>query len=145
MRKSVLMLAALLVSLGVLCAQTPSTAPQSGPVTGNAASGKTLYQAHGCYGCHGFNGETGNPRFVGSKSQNLASETNFVAFLRLRADQAPVTPQTRMPNYSENALSDKQAKDIYAYIRSVKSGTPELKDIPTLNSIINSASRPYKP
>ena len=42
-------------------------------------------------------------------------------------------------------MSDKQAKDIYAYIRTFKSNAPELKDIPTLNQIINGASRPYKP
>ena len=139
MRKSMLMLVALLVPIAAL-----AQAPQS-PAAGNAVNGKALYQAHGCYGCHGFTGETGNPRFVDSKSPNLATETNFIAFLRLRADQAPLTPQTRMPNFPENALGDKQAKDIYAYIRSLKSSTPALKDIPTLNSIIGAASRPYKP
>jgi hypothetical protein len=42
-------------------------------------------------------------------------------------------------------MSDKQAKDIYAYIRSFKSSAPELKDIPTLNGIVKAAARPYKP
>jgi hypothetical protein len=50
-----------------------------------------------------------------------------------------------MPNYPENSLGDKQATDIYAYLRSLKSGTPELKDVATLNQIIKAASRPYKP
>jgi len=43
-----------------------------------------------------------------------------------------------------NTLTDAQAKDIYAYIRTFKSNAPELKDIPTLNAIIASANRPYK-
>ena len=50
-----------------------------------------------------------------------------------------------MPNFPENALSDKQAKDIYAYIRTFTSHSPEVKDIPTLNAIVSAASRPYKP
>jgi hypothetical protein len=50
-----------------------------------------------------------------------------------------------MPNYPETTLSDKQAKDIYAHIRTFKSNSPEIKDIPTLNTIVNAASQPYKP
>ena len=114
------------------------------PVTGSAAAGKQMYFAYTCYGCHGFNGETGRA-FVGNWSSNLASEDNFIRFLRGRANVAPATPSTSMPNFAENTMSDKQAKDIYAYIRTFKSNAPELKDIPTLNAIIKSASRPYKP
>lgn len=118
--------------------------PPASPVTGNAANGKALYFNHTCYGCHGYNGETGRA-FVGNWGTNLASEENFVKFLRGRANVAPVTPSTSMPNYPENSLSDRQAKDIYAYIRTFKSNAPDLKDIPTLNAIIKGASRPYKP
>ena len=49
-----------------------------------------------------------------------------------------------MPNFPENTLSEKQAKDIYAYIRTFKSSAPELKDIPTLNAIVDAASKPAK-
>ena len=117
-------------------------APTS-PVTGNAALGKPLYYNHGCYGCHGFNGETGRA-FVG-RWGNLGTEAGFLAFLRARADQAPRAASTGMPNFPVNALSDKDAKDIYAYIRTFKSNAPELKDIPALNTIVTAASRPYKP
>jgi len=120
--------------------QTP--APTS-PVTGNAVNGKKLYYDYTCYGCHGFNGETGRA-FVGAWG-NLQTEAGFIAFLRLRGDRAPETPQTTMPNFPESTLSDKQAKDIYAYIRTFKSNSPEVKDIPTLNAIVNAASKPYKP
>jgi len=107
-------------------------------------NGKALYYNYSCYGCHGFNGETGRA-FVGNWSSNLANETNFIRFLRARANVAPATPSTSMPNFAESSLSDKQAKDIYAYIRTFKSNAPEAKDIPTLNAIVKSASRPYKP
>jgi hypothetical protein len=49
-----------------------------------------------------------------------------------------------MPSFSDSALSDKQAKDIYAYIRTFKSSEPELKDIPTLNAIVDAAKQDKK-
>lgn len=118
-------------------------APTS-PVTGSASNGKKLYYDYSCYACHGYTGETGARAFVGNWG-NLQTEAGFIAFLRLRGDRASGTPSTSMPNYPENTLSDKQARDIYAYIRTFKSNSPEVKDIPTLNAIVNAASRPYKP
>ena len=120
-----------------------TVAPPTSPVTGNAVEGKKLYFNYSCYSCHGYNGETGRA-FVGTWG-NLQTEAGFIAFLRLRADRAPEQPATSMPNFPEKTLSDKQAKDIYAYIRTFKSNSPEVKDIPTLNAIVNAASRPYKP
>ena len=117
-------------------------APTS-PVTGNAAAGKALYSTYGCYACHGYNGETGARPFVG-RWGNLATEQGFVTFLRGRANVAPIAPSTSMPSFAESALSDKQAKDIYAYIRTFKSSAPELKDIPTLNAIIDAAKQDKK-
>jgi len=118
--------------------------PPTSPVTGSAAAGRQLYFGYTCYGCHGFNGETGRA-FVGNWTANLASEESFIRFLRGRANVAPATPSTSMPNFAESTMSDKQAKDIYAYIRTFKSNAPDLKDIPTLNAIVKSASRPYQP
>lgn len=120
----------------------PVPAPTS-PVTGNAVSGRGLYYGYGCYACHGYNGETGARPFVG-RWGNLATEQTFLTFLRGRANVAPVTPSTSMPNFSEQSLPDKAAKDIYAYIRSFKSSAPELKDIPTLNAIVDAAKQDKK-
>lgn len=120
-----------------------TTPAPTSPVTGNAVNGKKLYFDYTCYGCHGFNGETGRA-FVGAWG-NLQTEAGFIAFLRLRGDRASGTPATSMPNFPESTLGDKQAKDIYAYIRTFKSNSPEAKDIPTLNAIVNAASKPYKP
>jgi len=117
-------------------------APTS-PVSGNAAAGKALYSTYGCYACHGFNGETGARPFVG-RWGNLSTEQAFLTFLRGRANVAPLAPSTSMPSFAESALSDKQAKDIYAYIRTFKSSAPELKDIPTLNTIVEAAKQDKK-
>ena len=112
--------------------------PPASPVSGNAAAGKGLYYSFGCYACHGYNGETGARAFVG-RWGNLSTEQAFLTFLRGRANVAPLVPSTSMPNFGENSMSDKQAKDIYAYIRTFKSSAPPLKDIPTLNAIVESA------
>src|SRR5579871_775742 len=120
----------------------PGNAPApTSPVTGNATSGKGLYYSFGCYACHGYNGETGARPFVG-RWGNLSTEQQFITFLRGRANVAPVTPATNMPNFGENSLSDKQAKDIYAYIRTFKSSAPaSIKDAATLNAILESAKK----
>jgi len=114
--------------------------PPTSPVTGNAGNGKALYYSYGCYACHGYNGETGARAFVG-RWGNLATEQSFLTFLRGRANVAPLPPSTSMPNFGEGSLSDKQAKDIYAYIRTFKSSAPDLKDIPALNAIIEASKR----
>ena len=110
------------------------------PVTGNAVSGKKLFYSYGCYACHGYNGETGARPFVG-RWGHLATEQEFITFLRGRTNVAPVVPSASMPNFSTASLSDQNAKDIYAYIRTFKSSAPELKDIPTLNEIVSSAKQ----
>jgi mono/diheme cytochrome c family protein len=115
-----------------------------GPVTGSVANGRELYFEHTCYGCHGYNGETGR-RLAGTNSPVLANENNFIGFLRLREDEAPLFPSTGMPNFPESALSDDEARDIYAFIRSFRLTAPDVEDVPTLEAIIESASRPYEP
>jgi len=115
-----------------------NTQAPTSPVTGSSVNGKALYYAYSCYACHGYNGETGRA-FVGNWSSNLSSEENFIRFLRARANVAPMPPSTSMPNFPENTMSDKQAKDIYAYIRTFKSGPPDAKNIPALNQILEDA------
>ena len=123
----------------------PRSQPPTSPVTGSASAGKKLYEAYSCYACHGYNGETGRA-FVGNWSANLATETAFIAFLRGRANVAPVQPSTSMPNFSATTLSDAQAKDIYAYIRTFTSHAPaSVEDIPVFNQILGAARQPAKP
>lgn len=148
--------AALALSIASVAAQAPSggqtptpvrprSQPPTSPVTGNAASGKKLYETYSCYACHGYNGETGRA-FVGNWSANLATESSFIAFLRGRANVAPVQPSTSMPNFSADTLSDAQAKDIYAHIRTFRSHAPaNVEDIPVFNQILGAARQPAKP
>lgn len=117
--------------------------PPTSPVSGDAVNGKALFFTFGCYACHGYNGETGARPFVGNWG-HLGTEQEFLTFLRARANVAPENKSTLMPNFSENSLPDNRAKDIYAYIRTFKSNAPELKDIPTLNAIVEAAKKPAK-
>jgi mono/diheme cytochrome c family protein len=133
-----LLAAALALPLATLNGQPKVVPAPTSPVTGNAANGKTLYYDYGCYACHGYNGETGARPFVGTWG-HLTTEETFLTFLRGRANVAPIVPSALMPNFGEDALPDKQAKDIYAYIRTFKSTAPDLKNIRTLNAIVDAA------
>jgi mono/diheme cytochrome c family protein len=123
-------------------AAAPANVPApTSPVTGSSSNGKALYFSFGCYACHGYNGETGARAFVGHWG-NLSTEQSFLTFLRGRANVAPVTPSTSMPNFSQNSMPDAQAKDIYAYIRTFKStAPPNLKDAAALNAIVDAAKK----
>ena len=112
------------------------------PASGDAARGKQLFHAHGCYGCHGFNGETGARDLVATNSPLIADLATFALFLRLRGDQAPLLPSSRMPNYPASALSDADVRDVFAYVRTFKADAPAVKDVPTLKAILDTASRP---
>ena len=109
------------------------------------ARGKALFYDNTCYGCHGFNGQTGARNLVGTGSPILSAPETFTAFLRGRAAFAPMTPSTAMPTFPASAISDAQARDIYAYIKTFKLDSPDVKDIPAYAAIQASAARPYKP
>jgi len=121
-----------------------STSPTS-PVTGDPVRGKKLYFDYACYSCHGYNGETGVRTFVPNWPANLATESSFIAFLRGRANAAPVQPSTSMPNYAAQSLNDVSARDIYAYIRTFKSNAPPADQIAVFKQILGSAQKAAKP
>ena len=123
----------------------PTVKTLTSPVTGNAMNGKKLYFEYACYSCHGYNGETGARAFVPNWPANLATESSFLAFLRGRANVAPVQPSTSMPNYASETLTDTQAKDIYAYIRSFTTHAASPDKNPTMSAILANAQKPYKP
>jgi len=130
--------ATLLVSAGIVFALAQGTV-RAQESHGDAARGKELFYAHGCYGCHGFNGETGARDLVGTGSPIVSDEATFLLFLRLRADQAPELPSTSMPNFPVEALSDSEARDIFAFIRTLKLDAPAIEDVATLREILESA------
>jgi ubiquinol-cytochrome c reductase cytochrome c subunit len=75
--------------------------------SGNAQTGKQLFQAKGCYSCHGFVGQ-------GSREgPRLTPPLAFPAFIaQLR------TPRAIMPPYEPALVSDGQAADSHAYLAS---------------------------
>ena len=111
-----------------------------GPVTGDVEKGKQLYDDYGCYACHGYNG-IGRKNLANDVSGVMFNETVFLTHLRARSDQNPVFPNSGMPNYAEESLSDEGAKDIYAYIRTFKDEPPDVEDIPALKAILEEAER----
>jgi mono/diheme cytochrome c family protein len=120
-------------------------AASAAPAPGDPARGKQLYFDHGCYGCHGYSGQTGARNLVGTNSPIIANPQAFLFFLRQRGNFLPMIPSTAMPRFSERALPDAQAMDIYAYIKTFKLDAPEVKTIPVMGRIEASAAKPYKP
>ena len=126
-------------------APAPASTAQQETVIGDADTGAQLYYNHGCYACHGYSGY-GRVDLNNTGSPWLVNEEIFRAFLRARANVAPVLPSTSMPNYPTNALSDEGVSDIFAYIRSLPDNQPDSADIPALRTILESAEkREYKP
>jgi len=107
-------------------------------VNGDAEEGKQLYYNFACYSCHGYNATMRVP-LIGDASGIMGSESVFLTYLRLRADQNPINPKNSMPNYSASTLSDEQALDIYAYIKSLKDASPEVEDNPVMQEILDAA------
>lgn len=92
---------------------------------GDAANGKRIYLAVGCYECHGRAGQGGAFNYTAPPLAGLEMPAElFVAFLR----NAP----NDMPTYAVSVLPDKDAASIYAFLRSLPGRKP-VKDIPLLN------------
>lgn len=106
----------------------------------DAERGETLYVDYGCYACHGYNG-TGRVPLSTETSGILSSETLFIRYLRLRADQNPVNPKNTMPNYSAATLDDDKARDIYAYLRGLDHDAPAVDEIPVFRELLEDARR----
>ena len=81
---------------------------QQAPPSGDAAMGKRIYMADGCYECHGTAGAGG-----GYAGPRLAP--NPLPFAAIKAQLR--RPASRMPAYSERVLLDAQIADIVAYLQ----------------------------
>jgi mono/diheme cytochrome c family protein len=90
---------------------------------GDATAGKKLFLADGCWECHGTAGQGGGaagPRIAPMEFPYDA----FIAQLR--------TPMNEMPPFEAKVVPDKDAADIYAYLKSIPAPQSP-KDIPLLN------------
>jgi mono/diheme cytochrome c family protein len=103
--------------------------PEQAAATSNehsVAAGKVLFNSVGCWSCHGFNGQGATSRGIASGPRINARVLPEAAFLRqLRS------PVSVMPPYTETVLTDEQAAQIYAYLRSLPEPVPA-KDIALL-------------
>ena len=92
---------------------------------GDPVNGKRLYLADGCFECHGRAGQGGRFNYPTPALAQIALPVDsFIAFLR----EAP----NDMPSFSAEVLSDKDAADIHAFLRSLP-GPKSPKDFPLLN------------
>ena len=112
----------------------------SDPATGDPASRETLYLNHGCYSCHGYGG-IGRRQLANDASAFLQDEVVFTTYLRLRANVESAGPSNSMPTYSAEVLSDRDAEDLFAYIRTLTDDPPVLEDIPVMMEILDAAQQ----
>jgi len=102
-----------------------ATALAESAASGDAAKGKRVYLADGCFLCHGRVGQGGAMNYPAPAITKLEMPVeSLVAFLR----DAP----NDMPAYTANVLSDGDAADIYAFLQSLPGRKPA-KDFPLLN------------
>ena len=102
-----------------------AAAPAQDAAAGDAANGKRIYLADGCFECHGRAGQGGAMNYpIPALAQLELPVESFIAFLR----DAP----NDMPSFSVEVLSDKDAADIHAFLRSLPGRKPT-KDFPLLN------------
>ena len=103
-------------------------------------SGKQLYYDHGCFACHGYNG-IGKHNLANDVSAIMTSEAVYLAFIRARSELNPPLPSQKMPHYPASSLSDQQALDIYAYIKTLRDTPPKVDDAPALKAIVEAAQQ----
>ncbi|HEY6443866.1 MAG TPA: c-type cytochrome [Candidatus Acidoferrales bacterium] len=89
---------------------------------GNAANGKKLFLAYGCYQCHGYQGQGAStgPR-IGPPPLSLAFLISYVRH-----------PSGQMPPYTEKVVPDQDLTDIFAYLKSMPAPA-RASSIPLLN------------
>ena len=127
----------------VLTAAIPSGAGPRAPeaqdpaaLEGSVDAGAQLYREYTCYGCHGYTGETGRgPRLNPPRLR----QGQFIAYLR-----NPPNPR-QMPPYRQADVSDQKLADIYAFLRSLPSASPEAEDVPVLRELLRETQRQAVP
>jgi mono/diheme cytochrome c family protein len=84
---------------------------------GDAAEGKRIYLAVGCFFCHGRSGQGGNMNGPAPIIAKTAMPwEGFVNQLR--------HPSNEMPAYAEKVMSEKQIANIYAFLHSLPGPLP---------------------
>jgi mono/diheme cytochrome c family protein len=110
MKRIVLMTAAV-VAVSGLCANVTGVLAQDAPA-GDAAAGKRVYIADGCFTCHGRAGQGGA---YNGPAPLLAKTALPFEGLKMQIRN----PSNDMPAYSEAVMSDQQIADIFAFLQSL--------------------------
>jgi mono/diheme cytochrome c family protein len=100
-----------------------SSGQQAAP-QGDAKAGQTVYLADGCWECHGSVAQGG--AITGPRLASTALPFDAV-LQQLR------TPQNAMPPYEASILSDAEAANIYAWLKSLPAA-PAASSIPLLSN-----------
>jgi mono/diheme cytochrome c family protein len=115
----------LLAGAALACSALAFPAAAQDAPKGDAANGKRIYLADGCYFCHGRNGQGG--AYNGPAPVLAKTQMPFEGFMgQLRQ------PAQDMPAYSAAVMSDQQIADIYAFVQSLP-GRRDPKSIAILN------------
>ena len=118
--RSISLTVAALASFALIAVASAQTVSAADPV-----NGKRVFLASGCFECHGRLGQGGAYLYSAPVIAGIElPEESFIAFLR----NAP----NDMPTYSAEVLPDREAKDIYAFLRALP-GRTSAKDISILN------------
>ncbi len=125
--------------------QAPAQNALSPQIAGNGEKGKAVFLTYQCWACHGYTGETGT-RLIqdnGTFVARLFSVGSFINYIRAPRpnDPPPARSVTIMPSYGVSSLSDQQAADLYAYIRTFKPTQPPLQDIPLLKQMLSEGAK----
>jgi ubiquinol-cytochrome c reductase cytochrome c subunit len=116
------------VSAAEAQAQNSGAAAGSGAAPqGDAKAGQTTFLADGCWECHGTVGQGGV--LTGPRLADTALPLAAV-LQQLR------TPQNAMPPYEPAILSDADATNIYAWLKSLPAA-PQAASIPLLGGTSN--------
>jgi ubiquinol-cytochrome c reductase cytochrome c subunit len=101
----------------------PPDAQAAATPQGDAAHGRQVFDAVGCWQCHGYVGQgsiLSGPRLA-PKPLPLDKFRELVR-----------EPLNQMPAYSTEVLSDEDLTDVHAYLESIPA-PPAVKDIPLLS------------
>ena len=121
--KRIAVTASALVALGI---GTASLAAAQDAPQGNAANGKRIFLADGCFTCHGRSGQGGaynGPAPI--LAHTMLPFDGFKGQIRNPADD--------MPAFSNAVLSDQDIADIYAFVETLP-GAGSAKDHPILSN-----------
>ena len=118
---SVMALAVATLSAGAFVIALAQDVPR-----GDAANGRRIYLAVGCFTCHGRSGQGG--AYNGPAPILARTALPFVGFKALIRD-----PSNDMPAYSDAVLSDQDIADVYAFLESLP-GPRSPRDISILNN-----------